>query len=128
MSLLNKIKSWAKALKDKLILLHLASKHTETPWYVKLIILLILAYALSPIDLIPDFIPIIGYLDDLILLPLGIYVAFKLIPENIIKECHSKAKDYKWNRKNNWIIGGIIVIAWLFLGLWIFKTYFYHKN
>nr|WP_258455158.1 YkvA family protein [Aequorivita sp. CIP111184] len=72
-------------------MLHLAYKDRRTPWYAKVLIFVIIAYALSPIDLIPDFIPIIGYLDDLILLPIGIYFAVRLIPENVKAECSIKA-------------------------------------
>lgn len=103
-------------------MLHLASKDKRTPWYAKTMIFLIIAYALSPIDLIPDFIPVIGYLDDLILLPIGIYFAVRLIPPAIKAECLIKAKDYKWNKKNNWIIGGIIILFWLLFAFWVFRN------
>ena len=71
--MMKKLKLWAKKLKRQLVILHLAYKNKRIPWYAKVLIFVIIAYALSPIDLIPDFIPIIGYLDDLILLPIGIY-------------------------------------------------------
>ncbi len=100
-------------------MLHLAYKHERTPWYAKVLIFVIVAYALSPIDLIPDFIPIIGYLDDLILLPIGIYFAVKLIPEDVKAECSVKAMDYKWNKKNNWALGAIILLFWLIFFLWL---------
>ncbi|EIJ39300.1 hypothetical protein JoomaDRAFT_2312 [Galbibacter orientalis DSM 19592] len=105
-----------------MVLLHLAYKDKRTPWYAKALIFVIIAYALSPIDLIPDFIPIIGYLDDLILLPIGIYLAFRLIPDDVKAECLTRAKDYNWNKKNNWVIGGIIILIWAFMGFWIFKS------
>ena len=105
-------------------MLHLAYKDGRTPWYAKVLIFVIIAYALSPIDLIPDFIPIIGYLDDLILLPIGIYFAIRLIPEEVKTECSTKARDYKWSKKKNWLIGGIIIFFWVFIVLWIFRNYF----
>ena len=89
---MKKLKIWAKNLKEQLVMLHLASKDKRTPWYAKAIIFLIIAYALSPIDLIPDFIPIIGYLDDLILLPLGIYLDVRLIPRNCKRGMYQKGK------------------------------------
>ena len=104
-------------------MLHLAYKDERTPWYAKFVIFVIIAYVLSPIDLIPDFIPIIGYLDDLILLPIGIYVAVSLLPEDVKAECLIKARNYTWNKKNNWLIGGIIIISWLLIIIGIFRNY-----
>lgn len=115
-------KRGAKKLKQQLIVLHLAYQDRRTPWCAKILIFLIIAYALSPIDLIPDFIPIIGYLDDIVLLPIGIYFAIKLIPKNVKRECDIKAKDHKWNKKNSWIIGGIIILFWAWVIFWILKS------
>lgn len=109
-------------------MLHLAYKDDRTPWFAKVLIFVIIAYALSPIDLIPDFIPIIGYLDDLILLPIGIYFAIKLIPEEVKLEAFQKAEDYKLDKKNNWIIGGIVVLIWLLIGYWIAQEYFLNQE
>ncbi|TXF74835.1 YkvA family protein [Chryseobacterium sp.] len=112
MQLLKKIKEKAKKLKTELVVLHLAYQHPETPWIPKALIVLIIGYALSPIDLIPDFIPIIGLLDDLILLPLGIYWTIQLIPKNIITESRIKAITYNWNNDKNLKAGFIIVLIW----------------
>lgn len=125
---MNKLKEWAKKLKQQLVMLHLAYKDERTPWLAKILIFIIIAYALSPIDLIPDFIPIIGYLDDLILLPIGIYFALKLIPEEVKREALQKAEDYKWDKKNNWIIGGIVILVWLIVGYWIVTNFLIDKN
>lgn len=100
------LKIWAKKIKYQLVILHLASRDKRTPWYAKMLIFAIFAYALSPIDLIPDFISVIGYLDDLILLPIGIYFALRLIPATVKEDCLRKAKDYKWNKRKSWLIGG----------------------
>jgi len=75
-NLLSKFKAFAKKFKQNLFVLYLSYKDSRTPWYAKLVAMLIVAYAFSPIDLIPDFIPILGYLDDLIIVPLGIIFAF----------------------------------------------------
>lgn len=85
-----------------------------TPWYAKMWGAVVLAYAFSPIDLIPDFIPILGYLDDLILIPLGIALAVKLIPKEIMVKCKQKSQDRIDSKQPaNWIAGGIIIAIWI---------------
>src|SRR5918999_619753 len=88
---IQKLKAIAARLKRELFALHLAARDPRTPWYAKVLVAGVVAYALSPIDLIPDPIPILGYLDDLLLLPLGIYLALKMIPEPVLAECRQKA-------------------------------------
>ena len=84
-----------------------------TPWYAKVWGAVVVAYALSPIDLIPDFVPILGYLDDLILIPLGIAIAVKLIPKEIMIKCRQQAQErIDSKRLVNWIAGGIILAIW----------------
>lgn len=90
MTILSHIRQWARFCKRQLRILLLASRHPETPWYVKGLLLCVVAYALSPIDLIPDFIPVIGYLDDLILLPLGIWLGLRMLPPGVLAECRCK--------------------------------------
>jgi uncharacterized membrane protein YkvA (DUF1232 family) len=92
------IRSWktkAKRLRSEVYALYLASKHPETPWYAKAFAALIVGYALSPIDIIPDFIPVIGYIDDLIIVPAGISLLIKMIPKEILEECREKARGGK---------------------------------
>ncbi len=89
--MLENLKARARQLKAEVFALYLAARHPGTPWYAKALIVAIVAYALSPIDLIPDFIPVLGLLDDLILLPLGIALALRLIPEAVIAECRARA-------------------------------------
>ena len=111
------IKSWrtkSKQLKGEVYALYLAYKHPRTPWYAKVLAALIIGYTLSPIDLIPDFIPVVGYLDDLIIVPLGIALLIKIIPRDILEECRKKAQSDFLNRKpKNWIAAIIIVLIWL---------------
>jgi uncharacterized membrane protein YkvA (DUF1232 family) len=111
------IKSWkikSKQVKSEIYALYLASKHPRTPWYAKALAALIIGYALSPIDLIPDFIPVIGYLDDFILVPLGIALLIKITPRDILEECRAKAQSDLLNRKSkNWVAAIIIVLIWL---------------
>jgi uncharacterized membrane protein YkvA (DUF1232 family) len=89
--MLEGFKNRVRLLKRETHALYLAARHPRTPWYAKLFVAGIVAYALSPIDLIPDFIPILGFLDDLILIPLGIVVAVKLVPADVLAECRAKA-------------------------------------
>jgi len=85
-------KQWARLVRRDTHALYLASKDPRVPWYAKAIAAVIAAYALSPIDLIPDFIPVVGYLDDLILVPLGIWLVIRLIPANVIAEHRALAE------------------------------------
>lgn len=87
------IKKWASSLKKNTYALYLAAKDPSVSFLAKIIITLVVAYALSPIDLIPDFIPLIGYLDDLILLPLGIWLAIRLIPKEVWHDCQALAQE-----------------------------------
>jgi uncharacterized membrane protein YkvA (DUF1232 family) len=89
----NSWKSKSNHLKSEIIALYLAYKHPRTPWYAKVLAGLIIGYALSPIDLIPDFIPVVGYLDDLIIVPLGIALLIKIIPRDILEESRAKAQS-----------------------------------
>ncbi len=123
MDMLTKLKTWASKLKRQLVLLHLAYQDDRTPLLAKVMIFLVIAYALSPIDLIPDFIPVIGYLDDLILLPIGIYLTIKLIPQEVITEAERRVEGYRWNKKNNWVIGGVILLLWLLVIYWVAHHY-----
>ncbi len=111
------IKLWktkSAQLKSEIYALYLAYKHPRTPWYAKVLVALILGYALSPIDLIPDFIPVIGYLDDLIIVPAGITLLIKIIPRDVLEECRAKAKsDLSKRKPKNWIAAIIIVLIWL---------------
>ena len=89
----------AKQLKLEIYALYLAYQDPRTPWYAKVMALIIVAYAFSPIDLIPDFIPILGYLDDLILLPLGVALTLRLIPPAVLAECRASAQATSPDRK-----------------------------
>ncbi len=108
-----KLKEKSKKLKREIGTLFYAYRDKRTPLIAKLVSLVVVGYALSPIDLIPDFIPILGYLDDIILLPIGIYFALKLIPEKIILEARVKAeKEFLNDRRSNYFFAGVIIIIW----------------
>jgi len=91
MTFLQTLKTRARELKRETYVLYLAVRDPRTPWYARAIAAAVVAYALSPIDLIPDFIPVIGYLDDLIVVPLGIALALKLVPANVMADCRTQA-------------------------------------
>jgi uncharacterized membrane protein YkvA (DUF1232 family) len=117
-AMFRKIRKWAEALKHQLVIVHLASQDPRTPWYAKALLLLILAYALSPIDLIPDFIPVLGLLDDLILLPVAVYAVLKLIPEHVLHDASLRAATYSWKKERNWFGLLLIVVLWL-VAFWV---------
>jgi len=91
MTLVQTLKARARELRRETYVLYLAIRDPRTPWYAKAVAGAVVAYALSPIDLIPDFIPVIGYLDDLIVVPLGIALALKLIPAPVMADCRTQA-------------------------------------
>ena len=93
--MLDSWKARAKALKTEIHALVIASRDARTPWTAKVCVALVVAYALSPIDLIPDFIPVVGYLDDLILLPLGIALAIRLIPAEVMDDAQKTAGEVR---------------------------------
>jgi uncharacterized membrane protein YkvA (DUF1232 family) len=92
MSISTRWKQWAQQVRTETYALYLAYRDPRVPWYAKVFTACVVAYALSPVDLIPDFIPVLGYLDDLILIPLGIIIAVKMIPAPIMAECREKAR------------------------------------
>jgi len=128
MALLTELKRRALHLKTETFALYLAARDPRTPWYAKLLMVGIVAYAFSPIDLIPDFIPVIGYLDDLILIPIGIKFAIKLVPPSVLTECRARAQETMQNGNPvSWIAGAVIVGIWAILvGLciaWAYKAF-----
>jgi uncharacterized membrane protein YkvA (DUF1232 family) len=110
------LRKWAGKLRSETWVLYRASTDSNTPWYAKAFILLVIAYALSPIDLIPDFIPVIGYLDDLILIPLGIYLGSKMIPLEVLDKYRKAAEPPTKETTKLGSIGAMLVFfAWLLL-------------
>jgi uncharacterized membrane protein YkvA (DUF1232 family) len=106
----------ARDLKKETYALYLAVRDPRVPWYAKLIAVCVVGYAFSPIDLIPDFIPVLGYLDDLVLVPLGIALVLKMIPAEVMAECRQKALAVMDLRNpTNWVAAGVIIAIWLLL-------------
>jgi uncharacterized membrane protein YkvA (DUF1232 family) len=119
------LKIKARILGEEIDALYLCSRNPRLPWYAKAFAFFILGYALSPIDLIPDFIPVIGHLDDVILVPLGIACLIKMIPEEILDECREKAKSQQMFKGRHWIAASVIIVIWL-LTIAIMSKLFWH--
>lgn len=108
---LESLKLRAKQLKQETLAVWYAALDSRTPWYAKAIAGLVTAYAFSPIDLVPDFVPILGYLDDLILIPAGIALTLKLIPAEVMRDARVKAAEQE-KRLVNWWVGALIILIW----------------
>lgn len=122
------LKQRARHLKAETLTLYLAARDPRTPWYAKLFVAGIVAYALSPIDLIPDFVPVLGYLDDLILIPVGIALAIRMIPHDVLVECRARAQATLRNGKSvSRVAGAIIIMIWLVLAavcvMWAYDAF-----
>lgn len=121
MKTLDDLKRWAKRLKAEVFALYLAYRDPRTPWYAKVVVAVVVGYAFSPIDLIPDPIPILGYLDDVILIPLGVALAVRLIPPEVLAECRHKAEEGV-DRPVNRIAAAVVVGLWVAFavaGVWL---------
>jgi uncharacterized membrane protein YkvA (DUF1232 family) len=115
-SLIAKLKEKAGALNRETYALWIAARDPRVPWYARVFMGLVLAYAFSPIDLIPDFIPVLGYLDDLVIVPLGIALSLKMIPAQVITEARQKADEAVRQGKPSSRAGAILIIAiWLIM-------------
>jgi uncharacterized membrane protein YkvA (DUF1232 family) len=117
------LKAWARALKRDIHAIYFAARDPRVPWYVKALALAVAGYALSPIDLIPDFVPVLGYLDDLILVPIGIWIVVALIPSDVMARCRAQATEAGQRPVSKagaiaiisiWLISAIAMI-WVFL-------------
>jgi len=113
-----KLQSRARTLKNASFAVYLAAKDARTPWYAKVVVYLTIAYAFSPIDLIPDFIPILGYLDDVIIVPAGISLAIRLIPAEVLEEAQEKVATQSGERSVGYFGAGIIIIIWIMAIIW----------
>ncbi|WP_157270762.1 YkvA family protein [Azohydromonas aeria] len=127
MNLLQAGRAWARRIKRDVMTLWFARKHPRTPWHAKALGVLVVAYALSPIDLIPDFIPVLGYLDDVILLPALIWLAVRLLPTDVLAQCRAQAEQWLLEARARprsragavaivalWIVLGLLLGAWLY--------------
>jgi uncharacterized membrane protein YkvA (DUF1232 family) len=111
--MLSRLKARARALKTETYALYIAARDPRTPWYAKGLVFLVVAYAVSPIDLIPDFIPVIGYLDDLLIVPAGIALALTMIPQQVIDEARAQARTAAPNLRFGFFGAVLIVLIWI---------------
>lgn len=124
MALIERLKAWAKALKRDVVALWRAARDPRVPWHAKAVAAAVAAYALSPIDLIPDFVPVIGYVDDLLIVPAGIWLAVRLVPPEILEE-HRRAAAEAITRPVSragmvailaiWVLAAVFLLDWLVL-------------
>lgn len=122
--MLERVKSWAKSLKRDVVALWIAARSPRTPVAAKIVAGAVAAYALSPIDLIPDFIPILGYLDDIVIVPLGIALAIRMIPAALMADFRAEAVST--DRPKNLYVAALIVGLWL-VGLVFIAAWFWRK-
>lgn len=104
----------ARELKREVYALYFACRDPRVPWYAKALAVTIVAYALSPIDLIPDFIPVLGYLDDLVLVPLGVMAVRAMVPAEVMADCRERAHRLE-GKPRSWFAAGVILAIWLAL-------------
>ena len=123
MGISDTLRMWVKRIKRDGVTLWFAGKHPKTPWYAKALGLFVVAYALSPIDLIPDFIPVLGYVDDVLLLPGLIWLTLQLLPPDVLTECrgHADAWMQRQGAKPSMAGAALVVALWLLVGaaLWV---------
>jgi len=114
MTVVERWKQKAQQLKMEVYTLYFASRDPRVPWYAKALAACVVAYAFSPIDLIPDPVPVLGYLDDLVLIPLGVLAVRGMIPAAVLAECRERAKTLT-KKPGNWVAAGIIITIWVIL-------------
>lgn len=124
----DRLKTWARRIKRDGLTLWFAGKHPCTPWHAKALGVFVVAYALSPIDLIPDFIPVLGYLDDVLLLPGLIWLTIKLLPPDVLRECRNQADAWiqaKREKPHSRVGAVVIVVLWMAVvtavGYWLWR-------
>ncbi|MBA3324548.1 MAG: DUF1232 domain-containing protein [Rhodobacteraceae bacterium] len=122
MTILASLKSWARNIKRDVVALWIAARDPRVPWYAKVAAGFVAAYALSPIDLIPDFIPVLGYLDDLIIVPLGILLVVRLVPEALMAEFRQEAVRRE-GRPESYVGLAIIALVWIIAGFWLLSLF-----
>ena len=116
--MLEKLKSRARALKNEAFAVYLAAKDPRTPWYARALIYFVVAHTFSPIDLIPDFIPVLGYLDDIIITPGGLWLAVRMIPPEVLEEARATVASQSVERSVGYVGAGIIIIIWILAIIW----------
>jgi uncharacterized membrane protein YkvA (DUF1232 family) len=120
---MEKWKQKARELKREVFAIYLSYKDPRVPWYAKIFSACVVAYAFSPIDLIPDFVPVLGYLDDLVLVPLGIRLAIKMIPAEVMAEHRAEAEEaLRTGKPMGRVAAVIIILLWVLILIWVVGT------
>ncbi len=115
---LHRLKRWARRLETEVYALYLAYRDPRVPLYARIFAAIVVGYAFSPIDLIPDPIPVLGYLDDLLLVPLGVALAIRMIPPPVLVECRERAREVMAGGKPvNRVAAAVVVAIWVFLAV-----------
>lgn len=113
-----RLRDWARRLKRDIVMLWFARRHPDTPLYARLLCIAAVLYTLSPIDLVPDFIPVLGYLDDVLLVPALIWLAIRLLPPHVVQDCRERAGEWmavQGEKPKSFIGAALIVIVWIVL-------------
>jgi uncharacterized membrane protein YkvA (DUF1232 family) len=122
---MSRLRKWARELKQQALVVYFAARDPRTPWITRLLALGVAAYALSPIDLIPDFIPVLGYLDDLVIVPLGVMLVLRFVPAEVLASARAKASDMV-DKPTSPAMAMAIVVIWVIaigaLGLWMWRA------
>ena len=125
-TMLERAKQWARLIKRDVLALWIAARDPRVPWYAKALAMTVAAYALSPIDLIPDFIPVFGYLDDLVIVPLGILLVVRLVPATLMTEFRERAATLA-GRPRSTAAAAIIILIWIaagaLAGWWLWRSF-----
>lgn len=117
--MLERLKSRARALKNEALAVYIAARDPRTPWYAKALVFFVVAHTFSPIDLIPDFIPVLGYLDDLIITPGGLWLAVRLIPPEVLAEAQGKVAGSGVERSVKYVGAAVILLLWVVILIFI---------
>lgn len=118
-----RIRQSAKKIKRDIVVVYFAARDARTPWSLRLLALLIAGYVLSPIDLIPDFIPVLGYLDDVVLVPLAIALLLRLLPVEVVADARERAGQLQ-SLPRSMVAAIVIVLLWLLLAAWLAAQFF----
>ena len=118
--MLAQIRSWARQLKSDVVAVYFSARDPRCPWPIRVLALLVAAYALSPIDLIPDFIPVLGYLDDLLIVPMGLWLVLRMLPPQVLSDARVQAAALLAKPRNH-VAAACFVLIWLTLLIWLVR-------
>lgn len=125
--MIERLKAAAKRLKRETYAIYLAARDPRTPWYARVLAAAVAAYAFSPIDLIPDFVPVLGYVDDLLIVPAGLWLAVRMVPAEVLADARARAEEAEGSRPVSRAAAAIVVAVWVAglaaLALWAYRAF-----